>query len=421
MITRRRTICLALLLIGTIALIWVSGVVFWLALGLVTAGLIGVLMPAQRDDTDVSRPGRSAAVALVVGSVFVGLALLESVLWVLERAAAEPLPRFDAEAGAVPLAPELPPEIKTRIERMQGALVMPPAWQKRDLAEVPGTDPFVWHGVTHPIDANGMRRQQPFPPRDPERFRIMVVGDSLTYGEGIDAFWTYSAQLERSLATESRVEVLNLGVRGHASEDVLGVIRRFVPELQPDLLVYGVCLNDFLESDARQPDPITLLPKKVSKVLTRRTRVGRLVGERFGALALALGLQPNFYADLLTDFDERHQRFGDDVAAMNAFVTQSGLPPMVALVLDQRPRLEGPGRQLAVAAEGKLRAAGIETLDSEAFYRRYDGRSFRVSRWEGHPNEEANAIWASELVDVIRQQPDLARFRKAADTGDRPR
>jgi lysophospholipase L1-like esterase len=352
--------------------------------------------------------------------VSAGLALLEATLWVFERAADEPLPAFVAAEGNVPLAPELPSAIKAKIERMQGALVMPSAWQKRDLAKIPGTDPFVWHGVFHPIDANGMRREQPFPPRDPGRLRIMVVGDSLTYGEGIDGFWTYPAQLERLLAADADVEVLNLGVRGHASRDILDVVRSFVPELEPDLVVYGVCLNDFLESEEQVPGPSAILPAKLTRILTRRTRVGQLLDERMSALKGSLGIDPSFYAELLADFDQRRERFGADVAAMNAFVLESGLPAIIAMVLDQAPQLDGPGRELALAAERELREAGIETVDSEAFYRRYDGRSFRVSRWEGHPNEQANAIWASELADVFGQDPEFARFRKGAATEPKP-
>jgi lysophospholipase L1-like esterase len=372
-------------------------------------GLAGVLLPVQ------GRLARFAPIALVIGSVIVGLALLETALWLWETVVYKPLPEFDAEAAHLPPAPDLPAEIRTKVARMQSALIMPPAWQKRDLAKLPGTDPFIWHGVLHQIDDNGMRREEPFSPREPGRFRIMVVGDSLTYGEGIDAYWAYPAQLERALAPDFRVEVLNLGVRGHASGDILDVVRRFVPELAPDLVVYGVCLNDFLERGGQQRDPPTLLPRKVMKFLTRRTRVGRLFDERSAALVRMLGFKPDFYGDLLADFGARYRRFGNDVAAMNDLVMGRGLPPMVAMVLDQYPRLNGPGRQLAIAAERQLRAAGIETVPSEDFYRRYDGRSFRVSRWEGHPNEEAHAIWASELAAAIRQRPELGRFRHTAE------
>jgi lysophospholipase L1-like esterase len=403
----RRGICLVLLLLGALGLVWASGVGFWLLLGVVAVATVGIL-PLRGTESFVR-------IAMVAGSVFAGLALLEGALWMWERAASEPIPVFVANDGNVPLPPALPPEIRTKIARMQGALVMPQSWRKQDLAKIAGTDPFVWHGVLHQIDANEMRREEPFAPRDPSRFRIVVVGDSLTYGEGIDAYWAYPAQLERALTPDFRVEVLNLGVRGYASEEMLDVLRRFVPELQPDLVVYGVCLNDFLERGGQQQAAPTLLPEKLTKILTRRTRLGLLVDERSDAVKRVLGLQPDFYADLLAKFDGRYRRFGEDVAAMNALVTGSGLPPMIAMVLDQGPRLDGAGQKLALAAERQLRSAGIETVDSGGFYRRYDGTNFGVSRWESHPNEQAHAIWASELADRIRQRTDLARFARSTN------
>lgn len=394
------------------AAVLASGVLLWLWCGAVAVGLLGVLMPAgpRRSDGNVGSD-RFANLALAVSSVFVGLALIEAVLWALESVADPEL--VAASPASVPLAPELPPEIRTKIERMQSALIMPPSWQKRDLEKGPGVDDYVWHTALHVVDDNGMRRQQPFPARDPSRFRIMVVGDSLTYGEGIDAFWTYSEQLERSLAADFRVDVLNLGVRGYASEDVLNVVRRFLPELQPDLVVYGVCLNDFLEAGTRQPEHYVFpLPGKLKKKLLKRSRVARLVEERYDTLLRILGLRPDFYSDLLADFDARRRRFGRDVAALNSAVTERGLPPVIAIVLDQAPQLDGPGRQLAVAAEEQLRAAGIEIVDSEAFYRGFDGRNFRVSSWERHPNEEVHAIWAQMLAQTIRELDGLVPFRR---------
>jgi len=88
---------------------------------------------------------------------------------------------------------------------------------------------------------------------------------------------------------------------------------------------------------------------------------------------------------------------------------------MIAMVLDHGPRLDGPGRQLALAAERQLRAAGTDTVESEDFYRRYGGTNLGVSRWESHPNEEAHAIWAHDLAERIRQHPDLERFATGAE------
>jgi lysophospholipase L1-like esterase len=415
-VSRRRAICLAVLLAGVLVADRASGVLLWLSFGAEAVGLLGVLMPTGRRQSDRKLwSGRFASVALPVSSVFVGLALLEAVLWALETTADQPFPEFVANSpAAVPLAPELPPEIRLKIERMQSALIMPPLWQRRTVEKVPGVDAYLWQTALHVLDDNKMRRWEPFPPRDSNRFRIMVVGDSLTYGEGIDAFWTYPKQLERSFASDFRVEVLNLGVMGYASEDVLNVVRRFLPELEPDLVVYGVCLNDFLEAGAKQPEHYVFpLPDELKRKLVKHLRVARLVEERYDVMLRTLGLRPDFYSELLADFDARKRRFGRDVGALNSFVMESGLPPVVAMVLDQTPQLNGPGRQLAVAAEERLRAAGIDTVDSGAFYRRFNGRDFKVSRWEGHPNEEADAIWAAMLAQKIRELDALAPFRRS--------
>ena len=141
MTSRRRAGCLALSVLGALAFVFASGMALWLALGAVAIGLAGVLVPA-------SRPERFVRTALALGSVLVCLLLLEGALWLMERAAAGPPPEVAADAA--PLPPDLPPEIRAKVQLMQGALVMPQSWRKRDLAKIPGTDPFVWHGVVAP-------------------------------------------------------------------------------------------------------------------------------------------------------------------------------------------------------------------------------------------------------------------------------
>jgi hypothetical protein len=290
---------------------------------------------------------------------------------------------------------------------------MPRGWERRKIAELPDRhDPYYWHGALHVFDENRMRWDRPFPPKQEGRRRILAVGDSFTYGQGIDAFWSYPAQLERMLEGSPPVEVLNLGVPGRASEDVLEVVRSLVPVLEPDFVVYGMCLNDFLPSKASEwvawPFP---LPKGMKRSLRRRSRVGRLVDERYGALLTRLGLRPDFYDELLAGFPGYRRRFERDVRAMNGFVVEQGLPPVVAMVLDPRPRWEGPGRTLALAAEAAMEAAGMVVVESENYYRRHDGRDFRVSRWDAHANEEANAIFASRFAAALRGRPEWSGGR----------
>ena len=63
-------------------------------------------------------------------------------------------------------------------------------------------------------------------------------------------------------------------------------------------------------------------------------------------------------------------------------------------------------------AEAALRQAGAAVIPTEDYYRRYNGQAFSISRWEGHPNEIANIIWANMIAQVLGKREDLQAFRK---------
>jgi len=66
-----------------------------------------------------------------------------------------------------------------------GVQGIPREWRRRNV-DVPGSvKSYYWHGVLHVHDANGMRRTYPFPDRSEDRCRVIIVGDSLTYGYGV--------------------------------------------------------------------------------------------------------------------------------------------------------------------------------------------------------------------------------------------
>jgi hypothetical protein len=97
---------------------------------------------------------------------------------------------------------------------------------------------------------------------------------------------------------------------------------------------------------------------------------------------------------------------------MNGAITAAGLPPMVAMVVDQYPEYGGRGYKIAKIAETLLARAGAEVIETEDYYRRYNKRAMRISRWDGHPNEVANYIWASMLENELRERSDLQAFKR---------
>jgi lysophospholipase L1-like esterase len=292
---------------------------------------------------------------------------------------------------------------------------MPPDWEQRDVAVDGAVRAYRWHDILHVFDANRMRRTTPFPSKRTDFFRVLVLGDSLTYGVGIEAEQTYAAQLQALMQEQYRIEFLNLGVGASQSEDVAQRIRRFVPELQPDLVIYGICHNDFLPSGVSQSkaDHAYAFPmsKAMKKAFMDRSRIARLIHDAYGKALLNLGLRIDYYDQILMDFKGYQTRFGRDVKEMNDYVVSQGLPPVVAMVLDQFPSPGSRGAEVTKVAERYLKEAGMSVIDTSDYYRRFAGENLSISKWEGHPNQIANAIWARMIADALVSRPEMGSFR----------
>ena len=358
---------------------------------------------------------------LLLGSVAVCFGVLEGFLRV-ERARhrsppAVAAPQVPAIAPGPDGSMQVPADLVERATRRLSLLTLPEEW-KRTPATVPGVyAAHSWHGVLFVQNEDGFRWSAPVPPKRPGTYRVMVVGDSLTYGYGLDERDTFVALLNAWLGAD-HLEFLNLGVPGHQSEDVLRVVRKFLPSLDPDLVLYAVCLNDFLPSGKGQyrvdayPIP---LPRALKRFVVRTTLSGPFLRDRYDAALRSLHLRYDFFDDILSDFDGYQRRFGRDVAEMNATVRQRQLPPIVSLVLDQTPKLGGRGYAIARTAERLLTDAGAVVIPTEEFYRRYDGVNMSISRWEGHPNEVANYIWATMIARELRARPDVQAASHRSD------
>jgi hypothetical protein len=341
--------------------------------------------------------------ALVAGGFMGSLVVLEAALQLL--ALFTTVPRWAPRVGA--------------------DLVMPEAWKLQRIHLEGTKSAYYWQGHLHVRNHDNMRLIDDFPPKWPGIFRVIVLGDSLTYGKGIAQEDTYPAVIERELGKQFRVEVLNLGVEGAQSEDIYRILRDKSPVLRPDLVVYGACLNDFLPSGVGQYEstPRLTVPVPFKHRFRRHTLFGYLLDRRYDALLIHLGIRDDFLGDILRNFDGYQVRFGRDVKAMNDLVIRAGLPPMVAMVLDQFPDPKGKGFAVGQVAERLMSAAGIRVIPSEGYIRQNEGRTldWRVSPWELHPNEKANRVFAAEITRVLEQLPELQPYRQGdvAGAGDR--
>lgn len=84
---------------------------------------------------------------------------------------------------------------------------------------------------------------------DPDR-RILLLGDSVSWGDGVAREKCYPYLLEKQLTARNvgrSFEVVNTGVPGYSTFQELAVFERLGPRLQPNLVVLQFCLNDVVE------------------------------------------------------------------------------------------------------------------------------------------------------------------------------
>jgi len=82
-------------------------------------------------------------------------------------------------------------------------------------------------------------------------FRVVVLGDSFTFGQGVNYPQSYPALLQAELEEAGiETEVLNFGVPGHSTPQSLAFAKARVTPLKPDLVLLSVFANDLSAAES---------------------------------------------------------------------------------------------------------------------------------------------------------------------------
>lgn len=108
-------------------------------------------------------------------------------------------------------------------------------------------------GVPVHVNSLGFRDTREYSlDKSPETFRILVLGDSVTFGHGALQETTYPYLLEQRLKqwrADVDWQVWNLGVPGYNTRQELAYLQRVGPRYDPDLVIVGFFLNDLEDND----------------------------------------------------------------------------------------------------------------------------------------------------------------------------
>ncbi len=269
------------------------------------------------------------------------------------------------------------------------------------------------------VKLNSFRAREREPSRTPapSTYRIVVIGDSYTFGQGIPVETRLTNRLEHRLQREGfDVEVLNFGYNGtglnhHVRK--LGITL----DLNPDFYLVQWTPNDFEShpsaSGIHRPRPLNLIPWSLNKYhyyYHRHSVLYYLMNSGWHRFQYTIGLTES-YASYMT------RRFGDadstdskvairDFRNLVAAARKNNIPIGIVLFPQFVPELSGPEYPFSFLHErvlGHCTALGVTCVDLREAYRPHaDGiRSLTVNQFDGHPSGFANEIAARAVLDVF--------------------
>lgn len=286
-------------------------------------------------------------------------------------------------------------------------------------------------------------RHKGYPLEKPHNtFRIVVLGDSYTFGQGVKRNETFSKKLEELLNSyggQIRFEVVNLGFCGLNTIGELEMLgeRGINPETwlpderyrglayNPDLIILEYTLNDASTSGRSteqikqfndkwrtgevvlrvNPEPYRLpIPEPLDKFLTKKSRAYLFFMERYRKLKAMLGLVEDS-PDTTTDrYKDGSRGWSDSMGALNQIASlsrQNGIPallmvwPLHIKLSDDYP-FKGVHNKI-ITVGNRL---GFYTLDLFPAFKGKDGQSLSVPS-DGHPNAPAHEIAAKAIFGYL--------------------
>jgi len=267
-------------------------------------------------------------------------------------------------------------------------------------------------------NALGFREQEVTLPKPAGLFRIMVLGDSLTWGVGLAPEERYTDVLGMRLRVfyqKRRAEVLNFALTGASTIQERDLLATFAPSVTPDLVVIGFCVDD---PQPRAQDYAVereqyrwLLTGAFSPHYLGLWHAAAFLRERVDHGLQNAGLVPTWPAALSRTYDPSSPEWLAFTGALADIVrlTQArGLPaPVFVPLLSFSGDYGHPDALLhkmlawSHQATEAAQAAGFVTVSMEEAFRAEGARERAVNAWDNHPDAESHSVYARRLAEAL--------------------
>ncbi|MEO5336022.1 MAG: SGNH/GDSL hydrolase family protein [Magnetospirillum sp. WYHS-4] len=251
--------------------------------------------------------------------------------------------------------------------------------------------------------------------------RVVIVGDSFTFGQGVKDNDVFAVRLERRLNEgkgDPSWEVVNLGVGGYNTRQEIALLRNVGLPLAPDAVILGYNVNDaeppIFEFDVAkrkmtrrkdapvsnrdEPRPPDAFPYnlRVAQVLWRIASIRRTQARTLEYYASLYREDAEGWKDTQTSLAE----FGE-LCRDGRFTCLAVIFPLLT-DLDERY----PFGHIHARVGGILSGAGIPVIDLLPLMSGRAPSDLWVHPTDQHPNEAVHALVAEELFQRLASERD---------------
>ena len=260
-----------------------------------------------------------------------------------------------------------------------------------------------YKGVEVRINQQGFRGPELTDP-PPGSERIILAGDSFTFGNGCPEEGTLAVRLEAELRERGHpAQVINGGVPAYNADNVVALIRERLLPLAPTRVIYVMLYNDVDAAPPKTivPDDATIDPLGDFPL---HSPLLKLLSDRASGLARRTGVSAHGYVETMLDTFHHggNAALGRALLEMRQLCDAHGVEFRVAVYPYLVAPADNPYRPIeeeCVRRCGELAIPCTPLID--AFRADENLSRYWVALLDSHPNGEANAKVARLLADSL--------------------
>lgn len=289
----------------------------------------------------------------------------------------------------------------------------------RGWAMIPNTTHFAYH---HPVHINNLGlRGDDVTEKQPDEVRILALGDSMIFGQGIADDQTLPVHMQSQLNakatdTAQTFTVINGGLRSYSTNQELGLLEELGTTIQPDVVIIFWYWNDVIEHSIPEHNHRFTLTGPVAFDTKQKLEGWRLakwhVTQTLRRSALIMWLYDSARALQAGEWPRDTSlaamaRLDGYLARFKAMENEHRFKLLLAVIPDPNSlNGEHPGSEYTLLVQALAEKHGIASRDLFAdAVKAYDGGiRLPVVPYDGHYNDDANQAMARGVTRFLRRE-----------------